>query len=471
MKIHKFWLTICASILLYSSVLAQKSTDSLDFVVIEKIELLGNKKTKPHIIFRELTLKEGDTLRLAKKDSLLARNRANVFNTNLFTIVEMVLVKRQDTNATLKIIMHERWYLFPIPLFELSDRNFNEWWTVYGRDLSRTNYGLRFRQDNFRGRRETIGFTAQFGFTQRFSVAYDIPYLTKSRKLGMTIAGGFGQNRAIAYGTQDNKLAFAKNTEGNARERWDATVIFSYRPAFYAFHNFTTSYQNLWVSDTIVKLNPAYYGNGQNKLRYMSAGYTFRYDKRDAQAYALRGHIFKIGFNYIGFLKQYSLRQIETNLAWGQYFPIGKGKKWYWDYQLIGQFSYNKSPVFARTLAVGYGEQLMRGYELYVIPTQASAIAKQTFKYRFFDKILNWKHVPIPQFRKVPMAMFLTFYTDAGYVHDGYFSANNLLQNRPLYGIGTGLDIVTYYNSVIRINYALNSLGQARLYLNFTTDL
>lgn len=458
---------LCIGLFFHAMAWAQTALptqDSVGFVVIEQIELLGNKKTKPHIIRRELTLKEGDTLWVAKKDSLLARNKANIFNTNLFTLVDLHL-----TSNTLKITVQERWYLFPIPLFELSDRNFNEWWTVYGRDLRRTNYGLRFRQDNFRGRRETLGFIAQFGFTQRFGIGYDIPYLTKNQKLGLNINAGYGQNRSIAYATIDNKLAFVRNEQGNARERWDASLSFNYRPAFYAFHSWNVNYQNLWVADTVVKLNPNYYAKEQNRLQYVGIGYSFRYDKRDAQAYALRGYVLKWNVQYLGFLPENSLSQFETSGAWGQYFPLGK--KWFWDYQLVGQFSYNQNPMFARTLAVGYGDQVMRGYELYVIPTQASAIGKQTFKYQLFSGVKNWKYMPIPQFKKVPIALYATFYTDAGYVSDQYFSANNLLQNRWLYGAGVGIDLVTYYNSVIRFNYALNSLGQARLYINFTTDL
>ncbi len=443
--------------------------DSVGFIVIGKIELVGNRQTKPHIIRRELTLKEGDTLRLAKRDSILARNRANIFNTNLFIVVELKLLALQDNQATLKIRLEERWYLFPIPLFELSDRNFNEWWTVYGRDLSRTNYGLRFRKDNFRGRRETLGFITQFGFTQRFGIAYENPYLTKNQRLGMSIGGGYGQNRAIAYATVDNKLAFLKNDKGNARERWDVNLSLSYRPAFYAFHGFSIGYQNLWVADTVVKLSPNYYTKDNNKLRYVSVGYSFRYDKRDAQAYPLRGHILKFSVGYKGILPTDGIKQAETAIGWGQYIPLSK--RWFWDYQLIGQLAYNPNPNFANSLAVGYGDHALRGYDLYVITTQASAIAKQTFKYQLLNTIKNWKFIPIEQFRKMPLAMYATLYADAGYALDRYFAVNNTLNNKFLYGVGVGLDIVTYYNSVIRMNYTLNRLGQARLYLNFTTDL
>jgi len=460
---------ICSILALPATAQNQLVSDSLGFVVIDDIVLIGNRQTKSHIIKRELTLKEGDTLRLQKRDSVLARNQANIFNTNLFTIVEILLSKTQGELATLKVVVQERWYLFPIPLFELSDRNFNEWWTTYRRDLSRTNYGLRFRKDNFRGRRETLGFVTQFGFTQRFGIAYSNPYLTKNQRLGLNVSGGYGQNKAIAYTTENNKLLFVKNEQGNARERWDINFSLQYRPAFYAFHSFEASYQNLWVTDTIIKLNPHYYTKDYNKLRHASIGYAFRYDKRDAQAYALRGHVFKFSANYLGLLPNDNIKQFETTMAWGQYIPLSK--KWFWDYQFIGQLSYNPMPSFARTLAMGYGDHVMRGYELYVITTQASGIAKQTLKYQFLNTIKKWKFIPIEQFQKVPLAMYATMYIDTGYALDRYFSINNTLNNKFLYSMGVGFDIVTYYNSVVRFNYAVNRLGQARLYLNFTTDL
>ena len=79
--------------------------------------------------------------------------------------------------------------------------------------------------------------------------------------------------------------------------------------------------------------------------------------------------------------------------------------------------------------------------------------------------------MPIKQFQKMPVAIYATLYSDIGYAIDKHFIQQNILQNKFLYGVGTGLDIVTYYNSVIKLNYALNRLGQARFYINFTTDL
>jgi hypothetical protein len=46
----------------------------------------------------------------------------------------------------LLVDVNERWYTFPVPIFELSDRNFNEWWQNYNHDFRRVNYGLRLYQ-------------------------------------------------------------------------------------------------------------------------------------------------------------------------------------------------------------------------------------------------------------------------------------------------------------------------------------
>ena len=70
-------------------------------------------------------------------------------------------------------------------IFQLADRNFNEWWENYNHDLSRVIYGLKLYQYNMRGRNETLTLTAQFGFIQRYELMYRIPYLDKRQKQGL----------------------------------------------------------------------------------------------------------------------------------------------------------------------------------------------------------------------------------------------------------------------------------------------
>ena len=46
----------------------------------------------------------------------------------------------------------ESFYLLPSIIFELSDRNFNDWWVNFDHDFSRINYGGGFLQYNLTNR-------------------------------------------------------------------------------------------------------------------------------------------------------------------------------------------------------------------------------------------------------------------------------------------------------------------------------
>ncbi|MGI9542768.1 MAG: POTRA domain-containing protein, partial [Cyclobacteriaceae bacterium] len=141
-------------------------------VKIDKIFLLGNKKTKDHIILRELNVKVGDLINRSDLDLTLERDREKIINTRLFLDAKISVISLSERVVDIVVQVSERWYIFPIPIFQLADRNFNEWWVNQNRDLSRVNYGMKFYHRNFRGRGERLKLTAQFGFTKVFGMSY-----------------------------------------------------------------------------------------------------------------------------------------------------------------------------------------------------------------------------------------------------------------------------------------------------------
>jgi len=147
--------------------------------------IIGNKVTRDQIITRELSLKPGDTVTAKRLRHILTRDRNKIYNLRLFNTVTIRLLQLSGTEIDLLIEVTERWYTFPVPIFELSDRNFNEWWQNYDHRFNRINYGLRLYQFNFRGRNETLRITAQFGFSRQFQLLYRIPYIDKKTKAGL----------------------------------------------------------------------------------------------------------------------------------------------------------------------------------------------------------------------------------------------------------------------------------------------
>src|SRR4051812_48147876 len=105
---------------------AQLPTDSVN-AQIGTITLIGNKITKDRIIYRELTFKHGDGVDTTTMHKLFNRSEENLFNTALFNSVDITYVIENDV-VNVFIVVAERWYVFPLPIFEIQERNFNVWW-------------------------------------------------------------------------------------------------------------------------------------------------------------------------------------------------------------------------------------------------------------------------------------------------------------------------------------------------------
>ena len=112
---------------------------------ISKIIITGNKITKESIILRELSFKKGDLIDIAKLKKIEDESKVNLTNLNLFNFITISNTVNEK-NIIILIEVIERWYIWPYPILEISERNFNVWWDEFKSsnysDFSRFNYGL-----------------------------------------------------------------------------------------------------------------------------------------------------------------------------------------------------------------------------------------------------------------------------------------------------------------------------------------
>jgi len=99
-------------------------------------------------------------------EAVFRRSEENLLNTSLFNSARITRLQNGN-EIDVYIIFTERWYIFPLPIFEIAERNFNVWWK--SKDFSRVVYGGVLTWNNFRGRKEEIGATIRLGYTQRIS--------------------------------------------------------------------------------------------------------------------------------------------------------------------------------------------------------------------------------------------------------------------------------------------------------------
>src|SRR5688572_25717983 len=94
------------------------------FVLINRVLIIGNRLTRDQIIMRELSLKPGDLIFSLDLPEILDLDKKKLFNTRLFNTVEIRTMELEENKVDLLVDVNERWYTFPSPIFELSDRNF-----------------------------------------------------------------------------------------------------------------------------------------------------------------------------------------------------------------------------------------------------------------------------------------------------------------------------------------------------------
>lgn len=438
---------------------AQTPTDSTAWLKLNRVIIIGNKKTLDRIITRELTLKPGDSIQRFNLDPTLTRDKNKIYNLRIFHAVKPRVLELPNHSFDLLVEVEERWYTFPIPIFELSDRNFNEWWQNYNHELNRVNYGLRLFQFNFRGRNETIRLTTQFGFSRKFDLTYRIPYIDKKQKQGLMFDINFYEPKNLPYRTIDHKLVFLR-TDKTLRTRMVAGVTYTYRKTFYDTHNFTLDVENGTIADTIRQLNPNFY-DGRKWQWYTALGYYFLSEHRDVVAYPLKGYMFNVGIRQVGFGLGEPVHQ--TNITAIAAFHKDLGKNFYLGNNTVLFWSGPNSQPYSFYNGMGYKRTFVRGYEIYVIEGPAWGLNKTTFKKRVFHQTFRLAALPWERFQHMPFSIYLKAYADFGYVQNFPFyenlQANVLYTNRLIAGTGLGLDFVTAYDSIFRVEYTVNREG------------
>lgn len=437
------------------------------FIYINRIFIIGNKITRDQIILRELLFKSGDMVYSQDLPSILETDRRKVYNTRLFNTVEVKALALTNDTTDILVDVHERWYMFPSPIFELSDRNFNEWWQNYNHDFNRVNYGLRLYQYNFRGRNETVRATFQFGFTRNFSLAYRIPYIDRKQKQGLGFEFGVSESKNVAYRTVDHKFVFIEEKKDIVEITKSAGISYSYRNSFYESHSINLDYQDATIADTVAILNPSFFKNTSIQQKYFSLQYAFNSDHRDIAAYPLRGRYLFASARHTGFMAN-GVNKTELQAGYARYFQLKHNFN-------ISNYSYgyistpNNQP-YNLLGTLGYSNQVIRGYEIYVIEGPQFILNKTTFKKKIFSHNYKIQNLFIDQFSYLPIAVYLKTYADLGYVKN-YASyerqgLNTRLSNQLLFGTGMGLDIVTSYDTVIRLEYSINHEGVSGFYVN-----
>jgi outer membrane protein assembly factor BamA len=438
---------------------------------IRNIIITGNHKTKIYIIEREMQVKKGDSIIAGNLNTELKESKEHIYNTNLFTEVTVKPVIINAFDIDIDVEVKERWYVFPVPQFQLIDRNLNDWIKTFDASLTRVNYGIKFVHYNFSGRRDPLRIYFLNGYSRNFSFSYTAPYSNRALTEGFTVGMGYTQNREISYKTgYNNKVLFypsdsAVKAKGDfVRNNFNVAASYSTRKGFHKSRYYAANYTFLKIDDSLItaKYNPNYFNNNSSSNGFIDLSYTFQYLDLDKVAYPLSGFsgsytVSKRGFGITGGVNVFSLLG-----GVSRYDDLGR--KWYSSIHLSGNIKLPFRQAYINQRSLGYGENYLRGMEYYVVDGVAEALAKSTIKYKLlsFKIYLPFKIKSIPD---IPITIFAKSFADFGYVYNkNEFKAS--LNNKLLYTGGFGIDILSLYDLNLRFEYSFNQLGEKGLFLH-----
>ncbi|MDB5274672.1 MAG: outer membrane protein [Chitinophagaceae bacterium] len=448
-----------------------EGNDTIACYYIHNITLLGNKRTKDFIIIRELDFQKGDTICTDAFNKRFEKNCNRMFNTGLFIAVKIVPSFADSNSIDLTIVMEERFYSYPIPLVGLADRNFSEWWDQRGHDLSRLDWGMRFVQKNVRGRNETLRIRGELGFNKKFEVDYTFPYINRKLKTGLSVYAGAILNRQVAYRTTNHKLTYTEG-DGIIRKRYAAGVTLFRRNNYYVTHSLSLFWYHNTIADTIATLNPNYFLDARTSQTYPTIHYSYTNDHRDIQYYPLKGYYIDFDLETNGAFVSNDINYSFAKIELSKFTPLpGIHKKLFAAVGFKAKASTPDKQPFFNQRGLGYDKETISGYELYVIDGQHFAMTKMHLKWQLFRFNTRVSGLPIENFKNIPLALYFKLHADAGYVSNMYPTGNERFANHLLTGCGFGLDFVTYYDFVIRLEYSVNGAGETGFFINFKAGI
>jgi outer membrane protein assembly factor BamA len=435
---------------------------STSLVVIADIQIIGYKRTKDYIIEREIPFKKGEYMLKSHLSKQVTLCRQQLMNTSLFVDVE-VISKQIGDEVFIMIQVKERWYLFPLPYFKIVGRNLNDWLFKRNADLKRTNYGFKFEQYNVSGRNDKLKLYLITGYSQDAIIQYSNPYIDKTLRHGMGITLSYSRNKEVNYAIDSNEQRLVVNPGKFLINSYHFGLSYSYKPAIKTRHNLRFSLTDVSIDDTIVKLNPRFFPQNRSHMLIPEFTYGLEYYNVDYNPYPLKGFTGEAYFT-MRMTTDYTTQLTLKSLVSAEIFP-----KSYLQFQGVGLIKLPFEQYYYGLGMMGGSDLYMRGLENYVIEGVAGGVVRATaIKQALAFTIKN--PIRIKSHDKFPFRIMVKAFGDLGYAYKKPTDNFSYFNNKLLRTFGAGVDIISIYDLVFKVEYSFNQLGQSGIFLHTRSD-
>lgn len=429
---------------------------------IKSIDIEGNTKTKSYILLRELPYHVGDII---SKDSLEVLNtlaEQQLYNTSLFLstkVTSQFLKGNESGQVQIQIVVKERWYTIPKPYFKWVDRNFSQWWNEQHHSLDHVNYGVSLYQSNLTGNNDKLVIGVIGGYTKQNILRYQLPFFDKKLKYGFGLGWQNYAQKEINYTTQNDKQVFFKTLDV-IRSGYRANVNLSYRPNLFERHSLQIGWGKEQLSDSGFLKQPLFLPNYKKALSYIDLSVAFTKIQFDYNAYPTKGN----STEFIAY-QRFSKASNFTSIQFRKIKAHSFSSKNFMLFESNSMLKFLPNYNYLDTRLVGYGNLQFNGLEYYIIDGNAATIFKTSFQHSIGSITIK---NPITQ-KFLPEAKFqfwVRAFSNLGYVYSDHVLNTNKLSNTLIRTAGIGLDVISIYDFVLKIDYSVNQLGDKGLYLH-----
>lgn len=451
-------------------------------ICVSRINLIGNRLTRPWVIERELTFEAGDSLRLDSIYEILTQNQRNIHNLNLFQTVQVLPVRKLDT-LEIQILLKERSPLGGQPIFAIEERNSYDIVGAFtSGDFHRLVYGGFGVARNLTGRGELVDLTLQWGFSRRVRLRFVRPNLWPRFNLDLRVGASYIQQPEIMVGTTRGQVQWIEVSSAPLQRSVKAFAGLNKRLGLYKNLYTELSFTHYLLDDSLYNFTlegvPHRYLTGNQGLeRFIELLVMAEWDRRDWRSFPMDGFQLRLmgrAAGGPGATTQFA----KLGATWAHHIPLTNRFNLAYGLQSLYTFGrdipfFEKSQVgILRYEFPGISTEL-RGYEPYTIDGTFLNLAKTELKYAILPyQNFYWQWIPIESFRNLAFGCYLSAFVDLGYASDQ--SINNhdtYLKEKLLHGYGVGLNLIGIYDMLLRVECTRNHLGQSGIYLHGTLSI
>ena len=400
--------------------------------VITGFAVFGNRLTKPEIIVREITLQVGETIDLEEIEYAKSR----IYSLGLFNRVEISWPPMDST--VLLVEVDERWFLYPVPMVGIVDRNWDHWY-----------YGLGVKHENFRGRNEKIFAGFVLGYNPWVSLSYTNPWIFGDAQFFTET--GFAWSRVV------NK---SMASQGEGPNLGGTQYV-----ASQALGKRIDAFRRVWLQASFNYLEVSENRSGRTVSdagidRYLTIGVGASHDTRNLKEYATSGifgsvYVAKKGFGigavdmvtYAADVRVYKPLYKELSLGVRGFTRLSSGP---------GIPNYEHA-------FFGFSERI-RGHFFEEIEGENVAGAYAELRIPIVPRFyIHLPEVPIRQFATWKLGLYAAVFGDLGMVWDKH--ERPALEDMPR-GYGAGLHFLLPYGFVLRVDRAWSESGRGEWILD-----